>query len=171
LNLGSATPADAMEQDAQRQARAWRAKAWWFAGLLANIVVAVAFGWVHARNPHVTPLAIANVALAGLVLGQLFLHRGTIIGVWALHWLWNSGQAILGLPVSGVTFNPAGSGVTHGARTGILTGGTFGPEGSLPNTIAMSLALAILLWLSWRKWWRSPAQDTRRPVSKRGSKS
>jgi membrane protease YdiL (CAAX protease family) len=125
--------------------------AWLWTGLFVNLLVSALFTLGHADNPNVTPAALLNIVLISLVLGQLVWTRASILGAWALHWVWNALVVTLGFPISGVRFPPPieGFGVS-GARDGLLTGGQFGPEGSLPLTIALVLTLCILVWQSVR---------------------
>jgi len=134
---------------------------WLGTGLLANVVVSAAFGFVHGDNPNATPVAVLNVVLISLVLGQLVWNRASILGAWALHWVWNALVVTLGFPISGIRFPPpiAGFGVT-GARDGLLTGGQFGPEGALPCTIALAFTIAALLWRSIRDIREATASDS-----------
>jgi hypothetical protein len=135
---------------------------WLFSGLMANLVVAIAFAVVHNGNPNLTTLSLVNIALAGLVLGQLFWLQGTPLGAWAMHWIWNAGLATLGLPVSGFALMPPmlGLGPT-GARTGMLSGGAFGPEGSIVCTVALVLVWCWLIYLSYRSM---HAGDSQKPA-------
>jgi membrane protease YdiL (CAAX protease family) len=134
----------------------WRLRVWFFCGLLANLVVALAFGAVHLKNPAVSLGAIANVSLAGLLLGFLFWQRGDILSALSFHYLWNLGLALLGLPVSGWAILPLPLGIgMRGAVPGILTGGHFGPEDSFCASLAL---LAGCIWLAHRQWRNQPAR-------------
>jgi membrane protease YdiL (CAAX protease family) len=123
-----------------------RLVAWLAAGLAANPLQACLFAMLHERNPHVSALALVNIGLAGLVLGWLYWSQGAFWGAWSFHFLWNFGLAALGFPVSGLM--PATRlldiGVT-GARTGMLSGGFFGPEGSIFATVFLIVILGVLL--------------------------
>lgn len=124
---------------------------WLVSGLLANLIVAVSFAVAHNGNPHFTPLAGANIALAGLVLGQLYWLQGAPWGAWGWHCFWNGSLASLGQPVSGVLLTPTLVGASFGAaRADFWSGGRFGPEGSLACTIVLVLYLGWLLRLSLR---------------------
>jgi hypothetical protein len=132
---------------------AYQRQAWFICGLAANCAVSLAFGYIHRNNPHVGAFALANIVLAGLVLGQLYWQQGQPLGAWAWHWCWNAGQASLGLPVSGIAIAPpllTGLGFT-GARAGVLTGGVFGLEGSWPCGLALALLLVYMLSLQWQE--------------------
>ncbi len=122
--------------------------AWLASGILANLAVALAFGVIHRNNPHIDGFALANIVLAGLVLGQLYWQQGQPLGAWAWHWVWNASQTSLGLPVSGILIGPPlldGLGYT-GARAGALTGGAFGLEASWPCTAVLALMLAWMVF-------------------------
>ena len=126
--------------------------AWLWTGLLVNLLVSALFGLVHADNPNATPVAVLNVVLISLVLGQLVWTRASILGAWALHWVWNALVVTLGFPISGIRFAPPIDGLgVAGARDGLLTGGQFGPEGALPLTIALFFTLGALVWQSLRE--------------------
>jgi membrane protease YdiL (CAAX protease family) len=124
---------------------------WLVAGLGANLAQAAAFAALHAANPHVTPLALVNIALAGALLGWLFWSGGGLAAPWLFHTLWNLALSALGLPVSGLALQrplvPTGF---AGAGRPLLSGGAFGPEGSLLGTLALGLALAFLVRRSAR---------------------
>jgi hypothetical protein len=125
---------------------------WLAAGLAANAAQAALFATLHAGNPHVTPLALVNIGLAGAVIGWLFWSGGGLAGAWAFHALWNWGLSALGLPVSGMAlgtpFVPTGF---VGAGRPLLSGGAFGPEGSLVSTLVLAAVLAALVARSARR--------------------
>jgi uncharacterized protein len=117
----------------------WRP--WW-----AALASSVLFSMLHLANPGVSALALVNLVLAGLVFAALVERSGSLWGAAIAHGVWNFTIAcLLSLPVSGVRlFHLLQVSVT-GDET--LTGGSFGPEGSLVLT-AMGLALTVALW--WR---------------------
>jgi hypothetical protein len=110
----------------------------------------------------VSDIALANILLAGLWLGLLLWSRASLVCAWSAHFVWNTALALLGLPVSGFTLLPPalGFGFT-GARPGLLTGGTFGPEASLPCSVAFGVLTA---WLMWRMVRDTARLDGRRAV-------
>ena len=119
---------------------------WLAAGLAANAAQAAGFAALHAGNPHVTPLGLVNIGLAGAVLGWLFWSGGGLAGAWAFHGLWNFSLSALGLPVSGLALeNPLVATGFAGAGRPLLSGGAFGPEGSLVNTVALVVVLSVLI--------------------------
>ena len=113
---------------------------------------AVAFAALHAGNPHVTPLALFNIALAGSVLGWLFWSGAGLAGAWTFHAVWNWSLSALGLPVSGMTLGtPLVSTGLSGAGRPLLSGGAFGPEGSLVTSVALAVLLACPVARSARR--------------------
>jgi CAAX protease family protein len=127
------------------------ARRWLFCGLLANAGQSLAFASMHAVNPNATPLALVNIGLAGLVLGWLFWSEGGLLGPWTFHALWNFGLAALALPVSGMMLGrpvlPTG---IRGAGLPALSGGAFGPEGSVLSTVTLGVLLILLVRRSAR---------------------
>ncbi len=122
------------------------ARRWLVSGLFANAGQSLAFASMHAVNPNVTPLALLNIALAGAVLGWLYWSQAGLLGCWTFHALWNFTLAALALPVSGMMMGapvfPTG---IRGAGLAPLSGGAFGPEGSLLSTAGLAVLLAILV--------------------------
>jgi membrane protease YdiL (CAAX protease family) len=127
---------------------AWRQCAWLYSGLTATAVLSIGFGLMHRHNPDISPIALLNIMLAGLWLGLLFWKRVSLLAAWLAHFAWNATLALLGLPISGwaMARAPLGFGI-EGAQPGLLTGGSFGPEASIPCTIAFS---ALTTFLAWR---------------------
>jgi hypothetical protein len=125
---------------------------WLAAGLTANAVQAVGFAVLHAGNPHVTPLALVNIGLAGALLGWLFWSGVGLAGAWTFHALWNFSLSALGLPVSGLALaTPLVATGFAGVGRPLLSGGAFGPEGSLVLTIALAAALVFVIRRSARR--------------------
>jgi len=111
-----------------------------------------------ARSPGRFPArgirlrALLNIALAGAVLGWLYWGEGGLFGCWTFHALWNFTLAALALPVSGMTFGPPllSTGIA-GAGLPFLSGGAFGPEGSILSTAGLAAVLAFLIRRSTRR--------------------
>lgn len=146
----------------------WRTRAWFWSGLVANLAVALAFSSVHLGNPGITPLAGAGIALAGLLLGQLAWNGGALWGAWGAHWGWNFSLALLGCPVSGIALGPGPFGCVTGAVPGLLTGGGFGPEASLPAVLLLALACGWQVLAGWRAACgatQTPPEDSTEPAA------
>ena len=108
----------------------------------AVVGLALIFALVHAKNPHATTFGLANIALAGVLLGVVFFTPGGIWTAFGAHLGWNATLAGADAPVSGM---PVAIPFIdhHAGAPAWLTGGSFGPEGGLTATIAI-LAATIL---------------------------
>ena len=113
---------------------------WWGAALAS----AAGFALMHAANPNFSAAALANTFLAGVLLALLVERSGSLWSAVLAHGVWNFAVAsLVSLPVSGLE-------VFHLLRTAVtgpvpLTGGGFGPEGSLLLT-GLAVPLAAILW-------------------------
>jgi membrane protease YdiL (CAAX protease family) len=123
----------------------------------AVFAVSALFGVAHIQNPSSTPLSTANTALAGVLLAVAYLKTR---GLWlplGLHWAWNFFLGpVFGLPVSGFTsvFQPYLLKAQVGGPAW-LTGGQYGPEGSI---ILTGACIAAIVWLArTRSVFASPA--------------
>jgi membrane protease YdiL (CAAX protease family) len=129
----------------------------WRAGTAA-LASSVLFALLHAANPDVSAAALVNIVLAGLILAALVERSGSLWGATVAHGVWNFVlSCLVSLPVSGFSvFHLLRLSVTGNPQ---VTGGGFGPEGSLALT-ALGLPLAGGLW--WRiagnRAW--PPEDT-----------
>jgi membrane protease YdiL (CAAX protease family) len=108
----------------------------------AVVGISVLFALAHVPNPNATPLGLGNIALAGVFLGLAFYAPGGIWTAFGAHLGWNSLLACLDTPVSGVPFDIPLLDYNAG-NPAWLTGGTFGPEGGLAATIALTLAIIV----------------------------
>jgi uncharacterized protein len=117
----------------------------WIGVWPAVLVASLLFSLLHAQNPNVTPLALANIALAGVLLSIAYLRTLSLWFATGLHLGWNWMMAsVLDFPVSGLEFDtPLYTGITAGAAW--WTGGAFGPEAGLVGTIVLVGGIAWLL--------------------------
>jgi membrane protease YdiL (CAAX protease family) len=121
----------------------------------AMLVLALLFGFAHARNPSATVFSTVNVALAAVWLSFAFFSTGGMALAWGLHFGWNAGLSILfDAPVSGYTFQVPAVEYTPGSHPWV-DGGPFGPEGGIVATlvlIAGTLAVIGARWKQPRTW-------------------
>jgi membrane protease YdiL (CAAX protease family) len=126
-----------------------------------NVVVGVVvssllFGVAHSINPNFSILPLVNLIAAGVMFALYALVEEGLWGVFGLHTAWNWVQGnVLGLAVSGGEFGPS---LLNLSETGPdwLTGGAFGPEGSVVVTL---LLVGLSMWLGWRLWRREQVQS------------
>lgn len=118
---------------------------------LALLASGLVFGGMHLVNEHISVLAIANIAAAGVFFAAAFLLTGRLWLCAALHAGWNFVQdGIFTLAVSG---HPVKGGllVTELSGPGWLTGGAFGIEGSAVDLVLVVLASAAMIMLARRR--------------------
>lgn len=110
----------------------------------ALFITALFFTVLHARNPFVTPLALANIFLGGVLLGLAYARYERLWFPIGLHLAWNlmSGP-VLGHEVSGYE-----SAITLFVESeqgpAWLTGGDFGIEGSVWMTVTELAGIVLL---------------------------
>lgn len=118
---------------------------------VATIVTALVFAARHLQNPNVSALGIVNIALVSIVftLGMLRLRSLWYAIGWHIAWNFsllfvfgfaNSGYSLEAFGLAGTSLlSPAVFGAT------LLTGGGFGPEGSVITTVVI-LVQILVLW-------------------------
>lgn len=109
------------------------------------------FSAMHLFNPNFALLPFVNILLAGCLLGASFLYTRNLCFPVVLHWVWNWLQGpVLGYEVSGMD---SGETLLTLRLTGsdLLTGGSFGFEGSLLCTVLLVVGtLAIVAYYERR---------------------
>lgn len=112
--------------------------------------MALLFTLFHAGNPGVTPLALAEVFIGGVMLGVNYIYtRNLWFGIF-LHFAWNFFQGpVLGYNVSGMNLEPVLQQSMEGPEA--LTGGAFGFEGSVISMALNILVIIVLVLVYERK--------------------
>ena len=120
---------------------------------IALAVSALIFGLLHAFNPGASAVSTAAIALeAGVLLAAAYMYTRSLWFVMGLHAAWNFTEGgVFATPVSG----GRAEGVIGVQFTGndLLTGGSFGPEASLPAVVvclAAGIAFIVLAQRSGR---------------------
>ena len=113
--------------------------------IVAVSVAAFLFMLAHALNPGVQLMGLLNLVLYGLFAAFYMLHERSILGIAGYHiaWNWAQGQ-VYGALVSGGAVVPASLFGMRLEGHRLLTGGTFGPEGSLVVTGVLFVSLALV---------------------------
>ncbi|MDA3953517.1 MAG: type II CAAX endopeptidase family protein [Bacteroidales bacterium] len=118
---------------------------------LGAVISSVIFALLHGFNTGVSPLAIINLLLFAFLLIFIILRDKSIWAACGWHTAWNwSMENIFGLKVSGSD----GLGSVLNLSTegpNYLTGGDFGPEGSILTTIVLIAGMFTLLILKAKK--------------------
>lgn len=125
----------------------------------ALLLTSVIFGAVHLTNPHATVWGAVAIAVeAGAMLGAAYVATRTLWLPIGLHLGWNVAAAgIFGTEVSG---NDTPQGLLEGVTSGpvLLSGGAFGPEGSLFAVLAGAALTVVFLRLAHRRGRIVPAR-------------
>ena len=113
------------------------------------IISAIIFGGLHLLNPNGSIISATCVAIeGGLLLGAAYIYTRNLWFPIAIHFAWNFMQSgILGAITSG---NEKSNSLLTTQITGskIITGGEFGPEGSIQATILCLVVTLILMYLN-----------------------
>lgn len=125
-------------------------------GTLAAVLVSSSlFGLAHAGNPGATPLAMAFLSIElGVFLALVYVVTRSLWMIAAIHMSWNFTQGfIFGSDVSGLDSSHSVLFTTLDGPA-LLTGGTFGLEGSI---VALGVCLipivALLFHIRRRALW------------------
>jgi CAAX protease family protein len=119
---------------------------------IALVLTGALFGLVHLLNPHASLWGAVAIAIeAGGMLTAAYIATRTLWLPIGLHFGWNlAASAVFSTEVSG---NGTPQGLLDATMSGpvALTGGDFGPEGSLYSVFFCVLATIVFLWLGHRR--------------------
>ena len=119
---------------------------------VAIVVNGTVFGLLHAFNPGITALAMADLIICGLAFSLLRWYSGSLWTCFGVHTAWNFTQnLIFGLPNSGLVSKAS---IFHMDAVNAVSNWVydykFGVEGAVP-ALFMDLLLGVLcLYLGWR---------------------
>ncbi|MFC4114409.1 CPBP family intramembrane glutamic endopeptidase [Nonomuraea zeae] len=123
-----------------------------FGTWISLVVTAVLFGLSHLLNPDASLWgAIAIMLEAGGMFAAAYAATRSLWLPIGVHFGWNfAASAIFGTVVSG---NGANQGLLDASMSGpaLITGGDFGPEGSLYSVVFCVLMTIAFLWLARRR--------------------
>jgi hypothetical protein len=110
----------------------------------AIAVTSAFFGAAHLGNPHRTWISTINTMLVGVPFAIAYLRTRSLWMPIGMHFIWNFLlDFIFGLPVSGLNMTASVLSARVQGPTW-LTGGDYGPEGSLLATIVILLGILYL---------------------------
>ncbi|TCI93636.1 CPBP family intramembrane glutamic endopeptidase [Tenacibaculum sp. M341] len=116
--------------------------------ILIVVIIAPLFGIAHMGNEGATTISTTNLGIDAIVMCLPFLITGRLGMSIGMHFSWNLVEgAILGFAVSG---NVAKSSIISVEMpNNLLTGGVFGPEGSIIFILLDVVAIALILY--WKR--------------------
>lgn len=127
-------------------------------GAAATVLpVGVLFAALHANNPNATALGLVNTAGFGILFGFAYLRSRDLWLPIGLHFGWNVTLPLFGVPVSGLKIGMTGYAMEWAAGP-LLSGGGYGPEGSI-LTSAVMVALFFFIWKAPVRRQPSPLLD------------
>lgn len=118
---------------------------------IALSISAFIFGALHLANPNSSFLSTLCITIAGFLFGAAFIYSRSLWLPIGLHFAWNFTQSgIFGAITSG---NEKTNSLLEAKIQGLefITGGDFGPEGSIQATIICFIATAVFLILSHKQ--------------------
>ncbi|MDR3051363.1 MAG: CPBP family intramembrane metalloprotease [Oscillospiraceae bacterium] len=113
------------------------------------IAVGVVFSLMHLFNPNYSPLAMLNTLLAAVVFSQMTWITDDLWMAIGCHSAWNFCMSLLGVHVSGLSI--PGFLYSQYTTAGLLTGGEYGLEASVPCTVGFALVIAALAGSSFKR--------------------
>lgn len=123
---------------------------------IGTAVSSLLFAILHLQNPSVNWISLLNIALFGLLACLYVLKTDNIWGISAIHAAWNCFQgSFFGLSVSGLSTAYAPMRFENGDVPEFMSGGGFGPEGSLFSSLVMGV---YILYLAWDLYQKKPSQ-------------
>jgi len=113
--------------------------------VIATIAISLLFGFIHLGNPGATLASTIVTIFAGWLLSIAYLRTRALWMAWGFHFTWNATMGVLfGLPISGITnFSPVIASNSVGPLW--ITGGDYGPEGSLVCAIVILVLIFVLI--------------------------
>ncbi|RBQ05963.1 CPBP family intramembrane metalloprotease domain-containing protein [Micromonospora sp. LHW51205] len=119
---------------------------------LSLLLTGVLFGLMHLLNPDASLWGATAIAIeAGFMLAACYAANRNLWVPIGLHFGWNfAAGGIFGVVVSG---NGESAGLLDATTSGstLLSGGDFGPEGSLYTVAAGAALTVVFLWLAHRR--------------------
>ncbi|MDN3243439.1 CPBP family glutamic-type intramembrane protease [Glycomyces tritici] len=123
-----------------------------FGTWIALASTSIVFGLIHLVNPHATLWGATAIAIeAGGMLGAAYIATRSLWLPIGLHFGWNvAASALFSTEVSG---NGTPQGLLDAATSGptLVSGGSFGPEGSVYAVGFGTLLMVVFLWIAKRR--------------------
>ncbi len=115
---------------------------------VAIIATSALFSLGHIFNPGITPLALLDIFLTGVLYALMVHYCDSIWLPMGAHTAWNFTQNVLfGLPNSGLTSTYSFFGLAGDAANGIAYDTVFGVEGTIVAVAVNALAIvALYIW-------------------------
>ncbi len=118
----------------------------------AVMINSLFFSVMHIFNDGFNPVVLVNLTLFGIFMSVMAIRFDSIIPCCAAHSIWNLVQGnIFGLPVSGIMTGPSVFRFQLAENMDLWTGGVFGIEGGISESIIILSLTCALLFIPKRK--------------------
>lgn len=116
--------------------------------VFAIVFNAVFFAAIHLTNPGVSPFALANIVVSGILFGMMVYYLDSFWCAACAHAAWNFTQNIIfGLPNSGKLVDFSILTLNAGAKNSLFYNTAFGIEATVIATLVMvAVCVGIYLW-------------------------
>lgn len=112
---------------------------------VAIIANSLFFAALHLLNSGITVLAFINLTLFGIFASVMFVRRGSIWMVGAVHSIWNFVQGnVFGIKVSGMDIDCMLFESEVAENMSIINGGAFGLEGGLAVSVVLIAGIVLM---------------------------
>jgi hypothetical protein len=124
----------------------------WLGSYLALLILAITFFALHITAPGATPIIAVAVSMhAALLLGTVYIYTRSLWVPIAIHFAWDfSFAGLYGASINGYTLDNSLL-ETQASGSDLLTGGYFGPQGSIQAAALCLITGIIFLRLSRRQ--------------------
>ena len=113
----------------------------------AALINSAFFALLHIFNPGFNFIVFINLTLFGVFMSVVMLRFDSLIPCCAIHSIWNLVQGcVFGLPVSGITALPTVWDFELAEGRELWTGGVFGLEGSICETIVLTVFTLLMIF-------------------------
>lgn len=114
----------------------------------AVLISSVFFSLMHIFNGGFNLIVLLNLTLTGIMFAVLAIRFDSLFVCCACHSIWNLVQGnFYGLPVSGMDAGGSVFRFELAENMDLWTGGVFGLEGSLSETIVMVIVIAAVVFI------------------------
>lgn len=114
----------------------------------AVLISSVFFSLMHIMNAGFNLIVLVNLTLTGIMFAVLAIRFDSLFVCCAAHSVWNFVQGnFYGLPVSGMDAGGSVFRFELAENMDLWTGGVFGLEGSLSETIVMVIVIAAVVFI------------------------
>lgn len=118
----------------------------------AVLINSLFFSVMHIFNDGFNPVVFVNLTLFGIFMSVMAIRFDSIIPCCAVHSIWNLVQGnVFGLPVSGMMTGPSVFRFQLAENMDLWTGGVFGIEGGITESIVIIALTCALLFIPKRK--------------------